>query len=556
MHMPPKNRRTPSLLAILLVGGACVVGGLLGGGTPADARDPDERLQTLGHVLSLVEGYYVEDADSEEMMENAIRGMLRTLDPHSNYLPPSDFKDMREEQRGRFSGLGIQISKRSPDQPLTIISPIDGTPASRAGLHAGDIISRIEGEETLDMTVRQAVRLLKGERGTAVTITIQRPSESSQFDVTIIRDFIPIDSMRVAYMLQPGVGYVHITNFTSTTTRELDDAIEQLTETGMDRLILDLRGNPGGLLDQAVQVAERFIPSGKMIVYTRGRVNGSDQDYFAGNGVERFDLPLVVLVDHGSASASEIVSGAIQDHDRGLVVGETTFGKGLVQRVLELRNGGALAVTTAKYYTPSGRLIQRDYTDHEEYFLEYARSGEDPESAPAEGTPPPQEVREREIHYTASGREVFGGGGITPDYVVPSEGMPVLVSRMIRENLILDFSARFVAKQQDLIRGFTVGDEMIGSFRSFLDDREFEYDPAAFQEHSDLIALRLRAEISRVKWGVEEQSRILAGEDPQIQKALTLFGEASDLAMAGLNGTPGTVPDLADLLEDEDPKTR
>jgi carboxyl-terminal processing protease len=507
-------------------------------------------LQTLGHVLSLVEGYYIDDTDSEEMIESAIRGMLRTLDPHSNYLTPEDYREMREEQRGKFSGLGIQISKRGPDQPLTIIAPIDGTPASRAGLQAGDIISRIEGEETLDMTVREAVRLLKGKRGTPVTITIQRPSESSQFDVTIIRDFIPIDSMRVYYMLQPGVGYIHITNFTSTTTRELDEAIETLAEQGMDRLILDLRGNPGGLLEQAVQVSERFIPSGKLIVYTRGRVAGSDQDYHAGSGVKRFEQPLVILVDHGSASASEIVSGAVQDHDRGLVVGEITFGKGLVQRVLELRNGGGLVVTTAKYYTPSGRLIQRDYSDPEEYFLEWARpvgEGEDvPEAPPVEER---EDEKEREIYYTASGREVYGGGGITPDYVIESESMPVLVSRMIRENLFLDFSARYVAKHPDLLRGFTVGEELLKEYRSFLDGREFEYDAEAFREHGGLIALRLRAEMSRVKWGVEEQSRILAEEDPQIQKALGVFGEAADLARAGAEGDPGATRKVAEMLD-------
>ena len=523
-------------VGLLLFGG--LLGGLFGDRVRADSRRAEDQLWTFGRVLALVEDQYVGPLDSEDLVEDAIEGMLATLDPHSNYLNRESFSEMRDEQRGRFSGLGIQITKRGTDKPLTIIAPIDGTPAHRAGLASGDVISRIEGQATIDMTVRDAVKLLKGDKGTSVTITIERPSLSEPFDVSIERDDIPIESIRVALLVEPGVGLIRIGNFTSTTADELDLALAQLTERGMQKLILDLRNNPGGLLDQAVQVSERFIPAGKLIVYTRGRIPGSNQDYVAKRGVERADIPMIVLVDRSSASASEIVSGAVQDHDRGLVVGETTFGKGLVQRVIPLRDGGALAVTTAKYYTPAGRLIQRDYSDLEEYYLSRADDDvevpEDLENADQES--------EQEVFYTASGRKVFGGGGIRPDYIAKSERASEILSRMIRQNVIFDFAVAYANDHSELKRGFRIDDPVLKSFQEFLRGREFEFDAEEFAESEDSIRLRLNAQVARVKWDQIEEALVLAESDPQIQRALSLFDEAADLAQAGVLGEPGTKP--------------
>ncbi|HKQ61111.1 MAG TPA: S41 family peptidase [Candidatus Polarisedimenticolaceae bacterium] len=541
MSHPP--RRFPFLAIVVLSVGA-LLGGLLGGGVKADPQHPEEELFGFGKVLSLVEDQYVGQADSRDLVEHAIDGMLRTLDPHSNYLDPDSFSEMRDEQRGRFYGLGIQIAKRGPDKPLTVIAPIDGTPAQRAGMLSGDMIVKIEGQATLDMTVQQAVRLLKGDKGTRVTITIQRPGVEQAFDVSIERDEIPIDSIRVAFMLQPGVGFVRISNFTSTTADELDRAIEKLKSQGLERLILDLRGNPGGLLEQAVQVSERFLPEGKLVVYTRGRIAGSNQDFLAKGREQWLSTPLVVLVDRSSASASEIVSGAIQDQDRGLVVGETTFGKGLVQRVIPLRNGGALAVTTAKYYTPSGRLIQRDYSDLEAYYL--TRDDADPDAPGAEAAPngspeKPAEkpAEEHEIRHTASGRKVYGGGGIRPDYVVPSPEMPQLLFRMIRENVLFDFAVLYTNGHPTLERGFHVEEPMLEQFRQFLQERKFELEPKEFGENKEMIALRLRAQIARVKWDAIEESRVLFEADPQVQKALGVFEEAAELERRGLRASGG-----------------
>ena len=521
-----RSARGTLVLTILFLGGGCLIGGMLASHAEVDADKTVTQVRTFGRILALVEDNSVSKVESKDMVENAIQGMLHTLDPHSNYLNREAYSEMKDEQRGSFHGLGIQITKRGPDKPLTILAPIDGTPAAKAGLQPGDVISKIEGQDTIELTVQDAVRKLKGEKGTKVTITIQRPGEedSAPFDVTLVRDEIPTKSLAHSFMVQPGVGLIRISNFTSTTTAELDDAIEALKAKGMDRLILDLRSNPGGLLDQAVGVSSRFIPEGKLVVYTRGRIPGSDQDYTA-KGDERTDVPLVVLVDHSSASASEIVSGAIQDHDRGLVVGVTTFGKGLVQRVIPLRDGGALALTTAKYYTPAGRLIQRDYTDLDDYFLDPELEGDTPA--------PETSLSGREQRKTDSGRIVYGGGGITPDYIVPNEKEPLVLSRMRRENQLFDFAVKYVARHPQLKPDFAVDDAMLKSFKEFLTQRKFRLEDGAFEQSRKAIETRLRSQIARVKWGAEAETRVLAEGDPQVQKAMTLFEEAAKLAQAG-----------------------
>jgi len=541
------TRRTSLLAATILVGSS-LIGGLIGGRAQADSRAPEDQLWTFGRVLALVEDQYIGEIDSQDLVEHAIDGMLGTLDPHSNYLNREAFSEMRDEQRGKFHGLGIQITKRGPDKPLTIIAPIDGTPASRAGLLSGDVIAEIEGEETINLTVQQAVRLLKGDKGTKVTITIQRPRMPEPFLVTIERDEIPIESIRVFYMLNEDVGVVRIANFNTTTANELDSAIENLLEQGMTRLILDLRSNPGGLLDQAVQVSERFMPEGKLIVYTRGRIPGSNQNFVADSENARDHLPLVVLVDHSSASASEIVSGAIQDHDRGIVVGETTFGKGLVQRVIPLKDGGALAVTTAKYYTPSGRLIQRDYTDLDDYYFSSPESDEDAPVDELSTTAEPEidesEREEREVFYTASGRKVFGGGGITPDEIVRAPAAPEILFRLRRENLIFDYAVGFVAEHPDLVRGFGIDDEGYEEFQAYLTEREFEFTPEEVAENQEVLVIRLRAQIARIVWDQAEESRIIGQADPQIQKALEVLPEAE-----GLAGRRNSAADMRDRAE-------
>jgi carboxyl-terminal processing protease len=523
--MSRSSRRSLGLV-VLFLGGGCLLGGLAASRAETDPDKSSSQVRTFSRILALVEDNSVGAVKSDDLVEDAIQGMLHTLDPHSNYLNREAFTEMRDEQRGSFSGLGIQIAKRGPDKPLTIIAPIDGTPAAKAGLQPGDAIVKIEGQDTMTLGVQDAVRRLKGEKGTKVTITIQRPGEEQPFDVTLVRDDIPTHSIQNAFILQPGVGVIRVSNFTSTTTSELDEALDKLKAKGMERLILDLRANPGGLLDQAVGVASRFVPEGKLVVYTRGRIAGSDQDYTA-KGDVRSTAPLVVLVDHSSASASEIVSGAIQDHDRGLVVGETTFGKGLVQRVIPLRDGGALALTTAKYYTPSGRCIQRDYSNLDDYFLDPELEDDDARAAAA------TESGAREEKRTDSGRKVFGGGGITPDILVHAEREPLVLSRMRRDNLLFDFAVKYAAAHPDLKPTFAVDDTVDKQYQDFIASRQFKMDAGAYQQSRKAIDLRLRSQIAKVKWNAEAEAKVLAEGDVQIQKALTLFEEAAKLAQAG-----------------------
>jgi carboxyl-terminal processing protease len=293
--------------------------------------------------------------------------MLRTLDPHTSFLEPKEYADMQDRQKGSFYGLGILVTKRN-DQ-VTVITPLEGTPAARLGIRAGDVISEVEGTSTDDLPLDDVVKRLKGPKGTTVHIKIIRIGIKEPIPLTIVRAAIPTNSISNVLMIRPGIGYIRIKDFTATTVRELDEAVEKLNGEGMQKLVLDLRGNPGGLLDAAVGVSDHFLDKNQMIVYTKGRTPDSAQDYTAPGKHQKLEVPVVVLVNRGSASASEIVAGALQDHDRALIVGETSWGKGLVQSVYTLQYGAGLALTTSKYYTPSGRNIQRDYSSFYDYYV-------------------------------------------------------------------------------------------------------------------------------------------------------------------------------------------
>ncbi len=318
-----------------------------------------QKLQIFSDVLERLKQSYVEEVDSEELVYGAIQGMLETLDPHSNFLPPDIYKELQVETKGSFGGLGIEITLR--DRILTIVSPIEDTPAYRAGLEAGDKIIKINDESTKNMTLFEAVKLLRGKKGTDVTITIVREGLAEPKDFTLTRDVIKLQSVK-SKLMDEHYGYIRITQFQENTARELTKALKALNkESGgtLQGLILDLRNNPGGLLDQAIDVADTFLDSGK-IVYTDGRVPSQKMEFFAHPQKEKYPYPMIVLVNGGSASASEIVAGALQDHHRAVVLGTQTFGKGSVQTIIPLDDGSGLKLTTAHYFTPSGRVIQAE----------------------------------------------------------------------------------------------------------------------------------------------------------------------------------------------------
>ncbi|MBI4160886.1 MAG: S41 family peptidase, partial [Acidobacteria bacterium] len=398
----------------------------------------------------------------------------------------------------------------------TVIAPIEGTPAERAGIRAGDVITHIEDLETLGMTVEEAVRRLKGPKGTSVQITVRRALSEEPLRFTIVRADIPTVSIQYAYLIRPGIGYLRIHNFTRTTERELQGKLDELLALGMQNLLLDLRSNPGGLLDQAVKVAEQFLERDRLVVYTRGRVPGSDQEFRANPKRPLLDLPLIVLVNRSSASASEIVAGAIQDHDRGLILGQTTWGKGLVQTVYPLRQDAALALTTARYYTPSGRLIQRDYSSFEDYFSE---------------NPPLPEDSEREIRHTDLGRKVLGGGGITPDIEVPGEEPTPFMARLSRQP-ILQFAVQYAARHPDLSRdSFRVTDGILEEFARYLRKQEIPASADEMRENRSYLETAIRQEIFSNLWGIQEGYKVLVESDRQILTALEHFADARQLAL-------------------------
>ncbi len=323
----------------------------------ADAKEDNtyHQLKMFTQVLDLVERDYVEPVDPKKLIYGAIQGMLSSLDPHSSFMKPEDFKELQVETKGKFTGIGIEITLK--DGVLTVVSPIEGTPAFKAGIQANDKILKINGKSTKNMTLIQAVKLLRGPKGTEVTVSIYREGWSQLKDIKLIRDVIPIKSVKYG-MLENGYGYVRITNFQAKTASELDKALKALEgKQGLKGLVLDLRNNPGGLLDQAVKVSDEFLESG-LIVYTDGRIQDQKMRFMAKPNRVHHDYPLVVLVNGGSASASEIVAGALQDNKRAIVVGTQTFGKGSVQTIIPLEGGAAVRLTTARYYTPSGHSIQ------------------------------------------------------------------------------------------------------------------------------------------------------------------------------------------------------
>lgn len=326
-------------------------------GEGSKSENTYEKLKVFSEILSLLESNYVEEVNSDDLVEGAIRGLLKTLDPHTSYLPPASYKQMQVETSGKFGGLGIEISMRKGI--LTVISPIDDTPAFKAGILAGDRIIKIEDESTLDITLSEAVNLLRGDRGAPIKITIFREGMEEPKDYTIVRDVIKVRSL-TSKIYNSDVGYIKIRNFTKTTSNDLDEALAMFESKNVRRLVLDLRNNPGGLLNQAVEVADRFLDDENLIVYTQGRTEDQNMRFTTHDRGRQVSYPMIILVNGGSASASEIVAGALQDLGRAVILGTQTFGKGSVQTIIPLSEGSALRLTTARYYTPSGKVIQEN----------------------------------------------------------------------------------------------------------------------------------------------------------------------------------------------------
>lgn len=476
------------------------------------ALETTEFLKMFTRALATVQSSYMEEVDSQRLVFGAIRGMLGTLDPHTNFLDQRAFRSLQRNQEGSFFGIGVSIAMRGGY--LTIISPIEGSPAYRLGIQAGDVITEVEGESIKGMDIDTTLSKLRGAKGTKVTITVSRRGYPEPLIFTIVREEIKVPSIPISFMLREGTGYIRLSRFAYTSAKDLEEALLELEGKGMKRLILDLRGNTGGFLEQAVQVADKFIREGK-IVEMRGRTLAIPQSFYATQVGTHPYFPLVVMVNLGSASASEIVAGAIQDHDRGLIAGETTWGKGLVQGVYRLSGETALSLTTAKYYTPSGRSIQRDYTSSwEEYFT--------PSLEPL----PPQKG---EVFTTDSGREVYGGGGIIPDVVIPSVILSELAQKLQSRNAFFNFATQYVNTHPDIDRTFEVTSSIIEELKEFLAKEKIDYSLTDFDAESEFIKIMIKQEVFAHKWGLAAGYQLLVQADPSIQKALELFPQAEEL---------------------------
>ncbi len=524
-------------LALVLFVAAVLVGGVAGGNLLAVGSGEFAPIREYTDLVEAAHAHYaVPDVAYRDLIYGSIGGMLRSLDPHTSFLPPVAYDSMRERQQSSFYGLGIYVGTRNGR--LTVISPIEGTPGYEKGIRAGDIIHLIDGEPTEEMSPNEAIRNLKGPKGTDVTVTLLRPGLDEPLVVTVTRAEIPQETVRHAHLLTPDVGFVWVTDFSRSTGGELARAVADLREQGMERLILDLRGNGGGLLDQAIEVSDQFVPPGSAIVETRGRIDSSRQTYDSTGRYEPLGLPMVVLVNGGSASASEIVSGAIQDHDVGLVVGESTWGKGLVQTVYELSYGAGLALTTARYYTPAGRLIQRDYSSYWDYYTEYDANGSNGEDEAEDGIPlldlESSSGEERPVFYTDLGREVFGGGGVTPDYVVEQDEPPALIWRLQARSGFHGFPFEAGNLEDVESTDWQVSDEYLQRFWEWVVEEEFataeEVEEALEDPEVERYArVRLRYEIFNTRFGLTEGFKAGAELDNQLARAVELLDEAEDL---------------------------
>ena len=481
------------VLLVVVICGSLGAGYQRSGNPAAGASDSDVRdsLRQFSEVYSLVEQNYAEPVNADKAIYNgAIPGMLHVLDPHSNFFDPKSYSLMREEQSGKYYGVGMQIAPRN--NKIIVVAPFAGTPAYKAGLRPGDVIIAVDGKGTDNLGVSDVADMLKGPKGTNVHISILRESTDKPLEFNVVRDEIPRNSVDLKFLVRPGIGYMHVSAFNETTEQEVEDALQQFGE--LKGLILDLRGNPGGLLNEGVGVADKFLKKGQVIVSHRGR-SSPEKMYKASHGNAGKDYPLVVLVNRGTASAAEIVSGAIQDHDRGLIVGEVTFGKGLVQTVYPLSENTGLALTTAKYYTPSGRLIQRDYTGVSLYDYYYNREQEENPSNNANTT-------SKEVKLTDSGRTMFGGGGITPDVNIPPVKSNHFQDTLLQHYAFFNFAKRYVVSHHPT-KSFEVDDLTMQEFRKSLDEASIAYTQADLLDNNDWI----RASNRRFSWMLSGRMR-------------------------------------------------
>jgi carboxyl-terminal processing protease len=528
--------------------------------TAAEKYEADRIENDYREAISTVEEKYAGDIDYEKATQAAIQGMLFTLDPHSVYFSTTEFRKLKEDQSSSFYGIGVQIQRH--DDGVYIQSVVQGTPAARAGLRFGDRIVEVDGKDARDWSSDEVSKNVRGERGKEVLLKVERAGEEAAVNVKIVRDSVPLPSIRNAFMLGSTTGYVGLVGgFQHTTDDELGEAIASLKKDGMRQMVLDLRNNPGGLLDQAIDVSSEFLPRDKVIVSVKGRSEYHEPAIYKSNGTDPEELPLVVLINRNTASASEIVAGAIQDHGRGLVVGETSFGKGLVQHVFQLPFNTGLTLTTARYYTPYGRSLQRDYSSGSLYDYYVRHDQNDTQQPTQPGQPSPNESApphssNAPAFRTAAGRVFYGGGGITPDI----EARPLTATatrgriieaafyftRILAAGKVPGLESYHVDKVEyghtPKNTDYPINDRVLEAFRNYLRKEPSRHlQVAQVDADLDFVKLRLREEIITAAFGADAGQRVLLESDPQTLRAIGVLPDAKRLAESVRNGTPITL---------------
>jgi carboxyl-terminal processing protease len=505
------------ILACSLLGGVYAPGmeGAAAASAPSD--DISASVREFTKVYALVEKHFAEPVEGDKAIyKGAIPGMLRVLDPHSNFFDPREFQALREEQRGHYYGVGMQISlSRAGTGKTIVLAPFPGAPAYRAGIRPGDTILAVDDKPTDNLSLSEIADLLKGPKGTEVKVTIGREGHDTPLEFKLIRDEIPRETVPPALWVRPGIAHVKIEQFNENTSRELDERLRKLGEHNIRGLILDVRGNPGGLLNEGVAVAGRFLRKGQIIVSHRGRAS-AEKPYTARTGSAGRDYPIVVLVNNYSASAAEIVAGALQDHDRAWILGENTFGKGLVQTVYPLTENTGLALTTARYYTPSGRLIQRDYSNVSfyDYYFRKRTEAKDPLDAKS----------------TDSGRTVYGGGGITPDEKYEPPKLNKLQQAIVRKYAFFNFVASYRGTHESELQiGWEPDEAVMAEFHSFLIKNNIRFTEAEFAEIQDWLKKQIKLEMYSSAFGAEEARRLAVETDPAIDQAVAAMPKARAL---------------------------
>ena len=529
--MPSRTRRT--VFALVVFFSACGLAGLVvsqkvGAQSSNDESQFRDSLKTFTNVYDIVAQNYAEpltgDKPNQVIYDGAIPEMLHTLDPHSSFYDPKAYAAMKEEQHGKYYGVGMVIQPQLINgvQKVVVIYPYEGTPSYRAGVRPGDIIVSVDGKSTDSMASDQVANMLKGPKGTHVKLTVSREGVAAPITFDLVRDEVSHPSIDLKEWIRPGIGYIHITQFQETTGREVSDALDSFGP-DLKGLLIDLRANPGGLLTEAVATCDKFLKKGQVIVSQRGRAY-PEQTYHAMHGNDGRTYPIVVLVNHGTASAAEIVSGALQDHDRALIVGETTFGKGLVQTVYPLSDNTGLLLTTQHYYTPSGRLIQRNYSGVSLYDYYYNHDQ-------------PQDNKDREVKLTDSGRTVYGGGGITPDVKIDTPKsthfQEVLMSPL--HYSFFNFARHYLSDPNHKVtRDFQVDDAVLNEFKQFLGTQNITFTDQEFNSALDWIKTNIKAEIFTTEFGQMEGMKVRAAWDPMINQALTYMPQAASLEQAAI----------------------